>query len=522
MSAKDLCHGLVELEKHRSAYMLAWEQYDGTAREFFAKDHRVNDELGQYSEHFRINVTRKVIKARLNRLKINSISVADASGAVEKLFKDAVYDANELDIELPAWLEKLATYGDSYLLIWPAADANVNEDGTADAVDVFVHSPLTMRAIYSEENTRKIEYVIHAWQRSDGFLRADLYYPRGGDGIERWVSIKEFGDLRGPDGTLSITYEEGMFEELPADDGEGEDADPGGHVDNPYQRVPIFHARTSRPYGRPEHKDAYGPQNALNKLVASHLSAVDWYVWPWRFALSKTGTTGPDLNDWNKDNRQVPARGGAASDRSTERGRMRPGTLNKLHNTDAVGQLDAAPASNFLDPIGAYIRILGEVTDTPMSGIDRTGAAESGESRKAHLDGLLSAVENLQLVARGPLVDAMEFALTVLGEPDQDINLAWKPTQKIDDTEGWLGVKAKEDAGVPIAVALTEAGYLPEEIEAWKGELDGKLDALERIATVATQLGQAVQLMGMPAETATELFGQFITDVITGDDPAAA
>jgi hypothetical protein len=305
----------------------------------------------------------------------------------------------------------------------------VNEEtGTADAVDVFVHSPLTMRAIYSEENTRKIEYVIHAWQRSDGFLRADLYYPRAGDGIERWVSIKEFGDLRGPDGTLSITYEEGMFEELPADDGEGEDADPGGHVDNPYERVPIFHARTSRPYGRPEHKDAYGPQNALNKLVASHLSAVDWYVWPWRFALSKTGTTGPDLNDWNKDNRQVPARGGAASDRSTERGRMRPGTLNKLHNTDAVGQLDAAPASNFLDPIGAYIRILGEVTDTPMSGIDRTGAAESGESRKAHLDGLLSAVENLQLVARGPLVDAMEFALTVLGEPDQDVNLAWKPT----------------------------------------------------------------------------------------------
>jgi hypothetical protein len=136
--------------------------------------------------------------------------------------------------------------------------------------------------------------------------------------------------------------------------------------------------------------------------------------------------------------------------------------------------------------------------------------------------GLLSAVENLQLVARGPLVDAMEFALTVLGEPDQDVNLAWKPAEKIDDVDGWLGVKAKEDAGVPIEVALAEAGYLPEEIEGVaKGELDGKLDALERIAVVATQLGQAVQVMGMPAETATELFGQFITDVLS-DDPAAA
>jgi hypothetical protein len=72
-------HGLVELEENRPAYMLAWEQYDGTARSSSRKTHRVDDELGQYSEHFRINVTRKVIKARLNRLKINSISVADGT-----------------------------------------------------------------------------------------------------------------------------------------------------------------------------------------------------------------------------------------------------------------------------------------------------------------------------------------------------------------------------------------------------------------------------------------------------------
>jgi hypothetical protein len=186
-----------------------------------------------------------------------------------------------------------------------------------------------------------------------------------------------------------------------------------------------------------------------------------------------------------------------------------------------VGQLDAVGSDNFLGPIGAYIRILGEVTDTPMDGIDKTGAAESGVSRRARMDGLLAAVENLQLVARGPVVDASEFALTVLGEPDQDVNLAWKPAEKIEDVDGWLAVKAKEDAGVPIEVALAEAGYLPEEIEGWRKLLDGKLDTLERIATVATQLGQAVQVMGMPAEQATELFGQFITDVLS-DQPAAA
>jgi hypothetical protein len=518
MTIKDLCYGLDELEKHRPRYVLAWEQYEGTAREFFASDHRINSELKAYSEHFRVNMTRKVIKARLNRLKINSISVVDSTGTVEKLFKDGIYDANDLDIEIPAWLEKLAVYGDVYMLVWPAEDAVINEDGTASAVDVFIHSPLTMRAIYKATNSRLIDFVVHAWQRKDGFLRADLYYD---DVIERWVSIKEMDDLRGPDGLIAVQYEEGMFQTLPAGGDDGDEEDDGGDLPNPYGRMPVFHARTSRPYGRPEHKDAYGPQNALNKLVASHLSAVDWYVWPWRYAISKSGTTGPDLNDWNKDNRQVPSEGGTAGGRRVERLRQRPGTLNKLHNTDAVGQLDAAPAANFLDPIGAYIRIMGEVTDTPMNGIDRTGAAESGESRRAHMDGLLSAVENLQLVARGPLVDAMQFALAVLGEPEQDVNLAWKPAQKIDDAEGWLGVKAKEDAGVPVEVALTEAGYLPDEIKAWRGELDGRLDTLERIAVVATQLGQAVQVMGLPAEQATELFGQYIVDVLS-DDPAAA
>lgn len=518
MSIKDLCAGLAELEEKRPGYVTAWDQFEGTAAEFFAKDARIDAELQQYSRHFRINVTRKVVKARLNRLKINSITVADGTDVVKKTFKDLVYDANELDIELPAFLEKLAVYGDAYILVWPSADANVNEDGTADKVDVFIHSPLTMRAIYSAENSRVVDFVVHAWQRRDGFLRADLYY---NDVIERWVSIKKVDDLRGPNGEVAIAYEENMFETLPAGGDAEDEADDGGDIPNQYGRIPIFHARTSRPHGRPEHRDAYGPQNILNKIVASHLSAIDWYVWPWRYAISKGGTTGPDLNDWNKDNRQVPGEGGSAGTRHEDRLRRRPGTLNKLHNTDAVGQLDAVGSDNFLGPIGAYIRILGEVTDTPMDGIDKTGAAESGVSRRARMDGLLAAVENLQLVARGPVVDASEFALTVLGEPDQDVNLAWKPAEKIEDVDGWAAVKAKEDAGVPIEVALAEAGYLPEEIEGWRKLLDGKLDTLERIAVVATQLGQAVQVMGMPAETATELFGQFITDVLS-DQPAAA
>jgi hypothetical protein len=45
MSIKDLCHGLAELEKKRPAYVTRVGAVRRHGGEFFAKDHRINDEL---------------------------------------------------------------------------------------------------------------------------------------------------------------------------------------------------------------------------------------------------------------------------------------------------------------------------------------------------------------------------------------------------------------------------------------------------------------------------------------------
>ena len=37
---------------------------------------------------------------------------------------------------------------------------------------------------------------------------------------------------------------------------------------------------------------------------------------------------------------------------------------------------------------------------------------------------------------------------------------------------------------------------------------------------VATAMGQAVQVMGLPAEQASEIFGKFVAEVLTDDDTA--
>jgi hypothetical protein len=302
----------------------------------------------------------------------------------------------------------------------------------------------------------------------------------------------------------------------------GEDDDPAtAHIITYEHGLPIEHGRTERPYGRPEHYDAYGPQNAITKIMATHLSGIDWNGFPYRYHLAEMNTKGASLADWGPgDDRQAPNRPnvpvlpGQAPIRRTSKQSAAPGTMNKLSNVRAVGQLDGSPASAFLDPLTAYIRVLGETTDTPMNITDPTGQVESGQSRMARIDDLLSRVESLKDQLAGPIAGICEGALAMLGEPERTITVTWAPSSKVSDAEGWLAVKAQQDAGVPERVTLIEAGYLPEQVDEWLGQLDGRMSLLERIAAVMSALGQAVQVMGIAPEQASELFGEFLTEAL--------
>jgi len=46
--------------------------------------------------------------------------------------------------------------------------------------------------------------------------------------------------------------------------------------ENPLKKLPVFHFRNDPPYGQPEHKGFYGPQDAIDKLIISHVAGVDY------------------------------------------------------------------------------------------------------------------------------------------------------------------------------------------------------------------------------------------------------
>jgi len=447
----DLTAGLYAITGALPEYKLARKFFTGEAKELFANP-RIAAQLRSSADRYRVNLAKRPVLAIHDRLEIASVSVSvdgeESNEALTELFMDKVYRANEQDIEIPDALLKALTYGDAYLVVWPTPGQDLDEASpVADSVDVFLHAPEGMRAIYSEESPRSIRYVVHTWRTDDDRQRVNLHYA---DRTERYVSVRKIEENHGePD------YRDNQFKPYTED----EAGDEQGTVANPWGQIPVFHLRTARPYGTPEHIDAYGPQNILTKLVATQLSAVDYYGWPFRYALSKSGTTGADLSDWGDDERTPPARG--------DNNIGQPGTLAKLHDTDAVGQLEASPASNFTEPIAQHVSLMALATGTPMD-LGSVNQRPSGESQREGKEPLVKRAETRQASFGATLQAAYKFAMRILGFPDVVVTVNWQSAQRVDSTEGWQTIEIKQRAGVPRRQTLIEAGYAPEQVDEWE------------------------------------------------------
>lgn len=495
--ASDLIAGINEIERCLPGYRLAKLFAQGDAKELFASD-TVRAALMNSVGLYRLNVAGMVISSRTDRMSISAMRVMsggkDSDEATARL-EEEIWEPNEMALEIPGFIDKTCTYGDAYLIVWPKQAEEVDPDtGYAeerDGVDIFVNTPETMRVFYSSENPREIDHAVKMWTTKGDYLRVDIYYE---DRLERYVSVVK------TDGGKVDWGSDSQFRPY-ADDGQE------AVIAHEYGMC-VFHARTARPYGRPEHRDAYGPQNAITKLVASHMSSVDWAAFPYRYRLSKSGTTGADLNDWAKNPGQVPNPTSSKVD-------GKPGTMNKLTNTDAVGQLDAAPPATFLDPISQYMRYLASITKTPLDKIDQTGHPETGESRRAREASLIKRVDYLMLEIGSCLQKAAAHALTLLGVTDPKVIVTWAPAEATDDTDFWTSVKAKQDAGVPRTVALIESGYLEPQVTKWAESTDEdtlteQLTMLDSLGDVAVKLGQAVTFGSLTELQAQEIMGQFL------------
>jgi hypothetical protein len=520
----DLRCGYWELVGSRGAYERAAAFYEGTVDEVYSSP-KVTRLLSKFGldaiESF--NFAHIPVDAVANKLVLNNVN-ADNEGndtgdisentAVNSVIED-LWDYNELEEELPNIFRNTGKYGDYYVMVWPVVgeetdtnvtkgfdrynsarvletgDTLVEDDEIASvpvarksivAVDILPMDPMTTRVFYDVENPRKKTYAIRSWAEGEGaqiIIRANLYYA---DRIERWMHKGK------PSKRKNAQNKWEMFTE---------DGNPAVLV-NPFGEVPIFHFRTDRTYGRPDHINAYGPQLAINKLVTSHLATVDYQSFPQRYALldpmaDQSGMNGADSDPFAPDD----AVNDPDDDDNESQLEADPASVWQFSGMKTVGQFESANADAFLKPFDRYVKALAQATDTPFHYFDRTGERPPSGENIRQVNEFLNKKSGFRQTGYGSeLKKIVTLALAMMGVDVERVNVEWEPLETVSSFVEWQAVNEKIAAGVPTEVALIEAGYRPALVMAWKKQLE-----LEAQKAFEQQLEQDRLTLKMQHET---------------------
>lgn len=430
----DLAYAISSLTDAWFDHDEAESYYEGTADEVFASV-KLQRALGTTSKYFRVNYARVPVRSRLSRLEINALTGADQrqTDTIQE-----IWDNNLLGMEAHDIHEAALKYGEAYAIVWPGED---------DSIEVFYNSPKTVRLFYSAENPRKKIFAIKMWSEGE-LTRVDMYYA---DRIEQYISrIQANG--QGVDERDFEPYIEEEGAEWP--------------LVNPFGEVPVFHFRTQRMYGRPEHKDAYGPQAAITKLVTTQMSTVDFSGFPQRYALEDPTMSAAEdeAGDW--DDADETASDGTPALKSGA------GELWWLKGIKQVGQFQVADPDAFLEPMREYVQTMAVLTDTPLHAFRAGGQMPSGEARRAAEVPLIKRVKDLQLAFGATWRELFRFALRMSGIADPAVAIHWAEPESYDDTDVWKAAKLQVEVGVPVRQVLLERGYTQDQVDDFLGVIE--------------------------------------------------
>ena len=412
----DMKKAIDVIRDRRNYYLTAEAYYEGTESEIFSNP-RWYDLLTNRKNDFRFNFSRTVVDSVLNRLEINNIT-AMTEQATKKI--NDVWQMNDLQIDADEVHRRALVYGDCYSLVWTDVDGNVTVD---------YNSPLTTVMIYDDENPRIKKFAAKLWQTEDPndykkkIARLNMYYP---DRIDKFEMFGEIENVISESGFVLIDT-----------------------VENPWNEVPVFHFRTSKQYGRPEHQDAYGPQDAINKLIITHMNTVDYQGAPQRYALSGGGNN-QEFEDFDDT---------AEAEDNIGKLKNGPGELWYLKGVSKVGEFSPADHKVFTEPVKDFVRSMASITNTPLHYFEKTGSVPSGESLRTAEAPLLKKVEDRQITFGSTWTDLFRFILKIDNETEPNVDVKWKAVESMDSLDAWEVAVKKRVVGVSLEQVLIEMGY---------------------------------------------------------------
>jgi hypothetical protein len=398
----------------RKEYEEAQAYYNGDVPETFATA-RLRRAFKATGDHSRLNFCRPIVDAVNDRLEIAHIA-GDTKGATAKI--EEIWQNNDLGIEAQEIHRATLVNGDAYVLAWP---------GVSGDIQLALHTPDNMALVYDVENPREKLFAVKVWRADESTTRMNIYGP---DSITKWKANSD-----------TIT--------------EGTNWSHVETVDNPWGEVPVFHFRTHRPYGRPEHKDAFDSQNAINKLFITHMHTVDYQGAPQRYALAMAGADGGEIEDFSE---------GDTARENISALKNGPGEVWFMNGVQKMGQFEPADPAVFWTPIKDTIRSMASLTSTPLHYFEKTGNIPSGNALRTAEAPLLKKVADRETAFGYAWRDLFRFCLKVEGFKS-DVLVHWKAIESLDELERWDVTLKKINAGLSHRQALLEGGYPADQVD---------------------------------------------------------
>jgi len=445
---RDLKRALAIMNERRADYVLGRDFYDGSRVEVAASKY-VTKIINENADAFPISLAHIPVDVIVDMLELTSLEVNNDAAASRIL--STVAEANDIDESAEDWVRKAAYFGDYYVII-DAAEETASGSIVAESVRWIGSSPLTTVAVYDSHDERVALYHAKVWQ--DG---------------KKWL-----GRLYYDDCTVKLTTPKSDAPDPKLFELDFEDDPEEAYVFHPGGKALVRHlAIDGHPYGTPLHRKAWGPQDAITKVSASGLANVEAIALPSRWALldplaeidddidDDFGTDGPDTDQT-----------GATADGMTKatRGskvRSIPGGIAYLNGIKQVGTFEAGDGDIFLTYQEWYLRVMAVATGIPIFEFDLKGDQPSGESRRRAMQRALKKAKRVRRAEGSFLTGIAEVTLALLGLEGRTAAATFYPIETSTDKEGIELVGLKVMNGVPVRVALLEAGYTTDQVDEW-------------------------------------------------------
>ena len=400
--------------ERRTHYREAKDYYEGDVPEVFATA-ALRRTFRASGDRSRLNFCRPVVDAVVDRLEIANIS-GDTKRATDEIAK--IWKRNDLGLEAAEIHRMTVVYGDCYVMAWPGADGDIQ---------ISYNAPTQMSLVYDPEDPRKKLYAVKMWRVSETETRLNIYTD---------TFIRKYKTNSG-----DVTEGTNWFETEV--------------IDNPFGQIPVFHFRTHRPFGRPEHYAAYDAQNAINKLFVTNMMTIDYQGAPQRYALASMGDGGEmqDFNDGDTERENLGAI------------RNGPGELWFLKGVTQVGEFKPADAMAFWTPIEKVRDSIASLTNTPVHYLTTPNyGTPTGSALRVSESPLLKKIAARQMSIGYSWRDVFKFCLAIEGIKS-DVVVTWTTHESLDELERWDVAAKKVNVGLSQRQALREGGYTEDQIE---------------------------------------------------------